>query len=84
VKLLLLLLFSVLGGSHIGCASTMSEEERYERQDALILAKEEFQQRSIACRKQNGVMMLKDCLAGSSTARCRTLDYKMAQCVSFR
>ena len=84
MKLTLLLLFSILGGS-VGCVSSMTEEERYERQDKLNLAKEEFQERAASCREQGGVIQLKGCMIGrgSGIHRCTAIDYKMASCVSF-
>ncbi len=65
------------------CATSTEDEgaERmYDREDRLILAREEFERRSVDCRRNGGVM--ENRTDSSSKLRKRTAhDYRMAQCV---
>ncbi len=66
------------------CATSTGDEraERmYDREDELILAREEFERRSVVCRRNGGVM--ENHTDSSSKLRKRTAhDYRMAQCIS--
>jgi hypothetical protein len=60
------------------CA-TLTEEARFEREDRLILAKEQFYRQEASCFRQGGVMVAKP-----ATTRLRKYDYshyKLARCV---
>lgn len=59
----------------VACAP-MTEQERYEREDALIVAKEQYEQRRLACQQQGGVMVIK-----RHASRETEHDYRLAQCV---
>jgi len=61
------------------CAcAPMSEQELFERDDRLNLAKEEFGRREASCRRMGGTMIF------STTPLAKTgyHDYKSARCVS--
>ncbi len=62
-----------------GC-TTLTEEEQYMREDALILARERYELRLQACNAEGGVMMIN---TGGQKLRKRFTrhDYKLAQCV---
>ena len=57
-----------------------AEEKQYEREDALILARERYEARLQACNEAGGVMMIN---AGGQKLRKRFTrhDYKLAECV---
>ncbi len=62
----------------VGCAS-LTEEARFEREDRLTLAKEQFYRQEEACFRQGGVMEAKP-----TTTRLRKYEYghyKLARCV---
>ncbi len=61
------------------CA-TLSEEQKYARADALVLARENYQAREQACYEVGGAMMIN---TGGQKLRKRFTrhDYKFAQCV---
>ena len=60
--------------------TTLTEDELYAREDALILARERYEARQQACHEAGGAMMIK---AGGGMLRKRFTrhDYKLAQCV---
>jgi len=62
------------------CAcAPLSEEERYERENQLILAKEEFSRRAEYCEQMGGSMSMQQ----TSKLRAPSLvDYRSAACVS--
>jgi len=57
-----------------------AEEKQYEREDALILARERYEVRLQACNAEGGVMIIN---AGGQKLRKRFTrhDYKLAECV---
>ncbi len=57
-----------------------AEDNQYEREDALILARERYEVRLQACNEAGGVMMIN---AGGQKLRKRFTrhDYKLAECV---
>lgn len=65
----------------ISCA-TLTEEQQYVREDALILARERYEVRQQACSKGGGVMIIN---TGGQKLRKRVTrhDYKSAECVRF-
>ena len=64
-----------------GC-TTLTEEEQYVREDALILAREVYEVREQACNKVGGAMIIN---AGGQKIRNRITrqDYRSAICVRF-
>ncbi len=59
---------------------TLTEEARYEREDRLILCKEQFYRQEESCFRQGGVMVVKP-----TTTRLRKYEYhhyKLAKCKS--
>ena len=63
----------------ISCA-TLTEEQQYVREDALILARERYEVRLQACNEAGSVMMIN---TGGQKLRKRFTrhDYKLAECV---
>ena len=65
------------------CATSTGDEraERmYDREDELILAREEFERKSVVCHRKDGLMEYRT--TSSSKLRTRTAhDYRVAQCV---
>ncbi len=57
-----------------------AEEKQYEREDALILARERYEVRLQACNAEGGVMIIN---TGGQKLRKRFTrhDYKLAECV---
>ena len=64
-----------------GC-TTLTEEEQYAREDALILAREVYEVREQACNEAGGAMIIN---AGGQKLRKRITrqDYRSAICVRF-
>ncbi len=64
-----------------GC-TTLTEEEQYVREDALILAREVYEVREQACNEVGGAMIIN---AGGQKLRKRITrqDYRSAICVRF-
>ncbi len=66
------------------CATSTGDEraERmYDREDELIMAREDFERRSVVCHWKGGFMQHRT--DSSSKLRTRTAhDYRMAQCTS--
>ena len=60
--------------------STMTEEERYQREDKLILAREEFYLQQDSCRQIGGSMQIRLRPVGKNNYE----DYKSASCVRIR
>ncbi len=63
----------------LGSCATLTEDARFEGEDRLILAKEQFYRREASCFRQGGVMVAKP-----ATTRLRKYDYshyKLARCV---
>jgi len=72
---LLTILAGVLFLFLCSCAS-MTEEERFEREDRLIIAREDFYRQKESCRKFGGTMQIRSRTLGELTY----LDYKTARC----
>ena len=73
---ILVFLLSVL---MINCANTSEEdrlESQHEREDRLILAKEEFERRKVACRMAGGMMQIE-----RRSREFDVHDYRFARCV---
>ena len=64
-----------------GCAP-LTEEQRFEREDALIVAQEEYAVREVACRDAGGVMVISGWSSGMKT-RHSVSDYRLAQCIRY-
>lgn len=64
----------------LASCATLSEEKLYERENALVLAREDYQARQHACYEAGGAMMIN---TGGQKLRKRYTrhDYKFAQCV---
>ena len=63
----------------LGSCATLTEEARFEREDRLHLAKEQFYRQEESCFRQGGVMVAKP-----ATTRLRKYEYshyKLARCV---
>ncbi len=61
------------------CA-TSTEENRYEREDRFVLAREDFYRQSDFCRSMGGSMQITSRTLGEHTYH----DYKLARCVKYR
>ncbi len=73
---ILALLLSVL---MINCVNISEEdrlERRHERENQLILAREEFERRKVACRKAGGMMVIE-----RRSREFDAYDYRFAKCV---
>ncbi len=57
------------------CA-TLTEEERFEREDRLIQARDEFYQQRDSCLSRGGTMQIR----GRALGKYDYLDYKTARC----
>jgi hypothetical protein len=60
--------------------STRNEDQYYERQDKLVLAKEEFDQKKKSCRAMSGSMHIRLKTLGEYDYH----DYRLARCVKIR
>jgi len=76
--MLLLLTCVVIGGSS-ACAN-FTDEQRYERENRLILAREEYAIRAEQCRKSGGAMQIK---RFSPRREFDYFEYKNARCVRY-
>ena len=62
----------------LGC-TPLTEEQRYERDNALVVAREAFEVRRTYCQSQGGVMVItRD---GATQAQYNKWDYSRAVCV---
>ncbi len=83
-----LVTFSVISIVFLSLSSCaiLTEEERaereYKREDSLILAREEYQRKTVSCRKNGGVMQFTK-FSSSRLAAITVSEYKMAQCVTY-
>ncbi len=68
----------VLFLSFCSCA-TSTEEARFEREDRLTLAKEQFYRQEKSCSRQGGVMVTKR--ADTRLRKYEYSHYKLARCV---
>ncbi len=75
MKIRALLIFALI----ISCVNISEEdrlERRYERENRLILAREEFERRKVDCRRSGGMMMI-----DRHSREIREYEYRMARCV---
>ena len=81
VSLITLSIMTVVFLLLASCA-TLTEEEQYAREDALILAREVYEVREQACNEVGGAMIIN---AGGQKLRKRITrqDYRSAICVRF-
>ncbi|GMR17486.1 MAG: hypothetical protein BMS9Abin32_601 [Gammaproteobacteria bacterium] len=83
-----LLARSLLGAAFFlfAACAVVTEEQRaermYDREDRLILARESYQQRLVACRRSGGAMQITS-YSSARLGRYSARDYKMAQCVAY-
>ncbi len=76
MKIMVLLLLVLT----INCANISEEdrlERRYERENRLILAREEFERREIGCRRSGGMMTIE-----RHSIEITEHEYRMARCVT--
>ena len=73
----LIFVFVLLGG----CA-TMTEDQRYDRETASIVAMEEFQAKTKACKQANGYMIVHLPAATRIKRKVSRFDYVTARCVN--
>jgi hypothetical protein len=68
----------------LASCATSTEDERaeriYEREDELILAREEFERRSVECRRNGGMMQNLE-YSASRSRKLTAHDYRKVQCV---
>lgn len=62
-----------------GC-TPLTDQQRFEREDALIVAREEFTVRQLACRNAGGTMAIIGWRTGFRV-RHSISDYRLAQCL---
>lgn len=62
-----------------GCAP-LTDQQRYDRENALIVARDDFAIRQLACRNSGGTMAINGWRAGFKV-RHSVSDYKLAQCI---
>ena len=77
-SLIILLTYAMMGGS-TACAN-LTEEQRYERENRLILAREEFAVRSKSCRESGGAMQIE---RHGTRREFDYFEYKNARCVRY-
>ena len=77
MKLTILLLTCVVIGGSSACAG-FTDDERYERENRLILAREDYAIRAEQCRKSGGEMKIR---RFSSLREFDYFEYKNARCV---
>ena len=67
----------VIATSSMGCAP-LTEQEQFERDNRLNLAKEDFLVREENCRRSGGAMQMR----ATPLSKYGTHDYKTARCVA--
>lgn len=61
------------------CATEITDEQRYARENALILAKEDFERRRRACQASGGTMVMER--LGINSKRITKWEYSRAYCI---